>query len=467
MNKFRLSIQKAKYIINLVVLVVGMVLIVVAFVIKPDNVEADKNKEVAANLALSIGSSLTATSLMTLFLIVLLPDDTHGEENELQEWGINHIYRERGEVKLSGTQLPKEHLDYIAFGLKHFREANKPAEIEQQLKRGLIIRIITLNPNSQFVTEQQRMENRDGLKAEIEGLQELQKNLLEAVGSRCKGRIEIKYYNSLPLSFYCRADQRVFVGPYLPGMASENVITYEFKAGAAGGNYYANIFETLWTGKGFKLLDTDDFFMVGDQKASIESALKFFCKSMVDSRKDQEPIGVTVIFKGEQRRTIFSCNKQMGERHNCYPKNSGTVGHLITLNENLNSGHKILFEDFKNELAFTSNHTDSGVRYQRVEFQKGVSPRGDDETIAIMAIPIITTDKMIGAITFDFCSLPERYMSVVENLKRINTKTTPTSTTEQVLQDWFMLAESCRQIIQPMLGSAIELQYRTLFEEKW
>ena len=70
------------------------------------------------------------------------------------------IYSERRSIRIASKQFPKKRLDFIAFGLSHFREENKKIDaIIQKLKKGLNIRILTLNPNSIYVKEQQKIEN--------------------------------------------------------------------------------------------------------------------------------------------------------------------------------------------------------------------------------------------------------------------------------------------------------------------
>lgn len=473
MDKFRGLLRRYKFIVNLLVLLVGVALLLVGTSFKPSLGEGEENSkdtEIAYDILVGIGSSVTATATITLFLLALLPDDIENEELKiLEEWGISRIHGERRTTALSGRTLPKNQLDYIAFGLKHFREANKGAnsDLVKRLRSGLNIRIITLYPKSQYVTERQRLEKRDGLSDEIMALWKWKEDMLEFAGTKRKGSIEIKYYNNLPLDFYCRADNRLFVGPYMPGEVSGENITYEFKVGdTKGGRYYTQIFDTLWEGKVLNFLDHNVPYLIGNQASSVENALKHFCKELVDSDCGQDPIGIVVMFKKEQRRTIFSCNKKRDERHNCYLKDRGTVGHLINLNQKPKAGFKILFEDLKNKLAFVSHHTDT-LEVQRREKFEDIAPDHDDNTIAILAIPIISNDQLVGAITFDFYQLPKKYEDEVEALEKVELDENLASKENLEIQRWFMLAESCRKIIEPMLGDEMELQYKNLFEEEW
>ena len=60
--------------------------------------------------------------------------------------------------------------------------------------------------------------------------------------------VQIKYHRQLPLDFYFRVDDRVFVGPYIYGKEGQQMITYEFERDGEGFKYYTDYFEKLWTG---------------------------------------------------------------------------------------------------------------------------------------------------------------------------------------------------------------------------
>lgn len=58
-------------------------------------------------------------------------------------------------MKLFDQQLLGKNLDIIALGLQHFREANRDDQIIiNRVNAGLNIRILSLNPNLVYVTEQ-------------------------------------------------------------------------------------------------------------------------------------------------------------------------------------------------------------------------------------------------------------------------------------------------------------------------
>ncbi|MGN9096862.1 hypothetical protein [Flintibacter porci] len=483
MNRFKNLLRKYKVAINVILLFMGISVIVIGTFFKPtteyiqmqpeesEEVQPEKdNSGIAYDVMLGIGCSITATATITLFLLVVLPDEIESEEAEkLKKWGIRCIHSERVGTAILENNLPKEYLDFIAFGLVHFRQSHtgQNAKLVSCLRKGLNIRIITLHPQSRYVVEQQRLEKRDGLEKELVELYAWRLEMLNHAGKDCKGSIEIKYYDDLPLDFYCRADQRVLCGPYIPGNPSGSHITYEFKSDGAGYKYYTSLFENLWNERGniLDFVDYDTFYVVGDQKESIEQTLKHYCKELSGPNQGREPIGIVVIFKNNLRRTFFSCNKNY-EQHKCHTKDMGVVGDLIKLNDRLDECSKILFEDLVNKISFTYTCNETGSSWMRINFTK----QGDGDKMdakAILAIPIISGGRLIGAITFDFSDLPSKYKKELSKMKSMAQDKAVTGRENLEVFRWLNLAESCRRIIQPMLGSEINLQYNALYKEEW
>ena len=84
----------------------------------------------------------------------------------LDEWKIDKIYSTRAEKNAeSDPELTKSKycLDAIAFGLSSFR-SKQTSKVEALLRKGVNIRIITMNPNSQFALIRDKEENKNDLK---------------------------------------------------------------------------------------------------------------------------------------------------------------------------------------------------------------------------------------------------------------------------------------------------------------
>lgn len=292
------------------------------------------------NILMGIGCSVVATVIVTMILLVLIPDDSD-TKTDLDNWGIIKIYDERDSIKISSKHFPKNKLDYVAFGLSHFREENKRSEVLVScLLNGLNIRILTLNPYSIYVKEQEKIENSSGdISNDIINLirwVEKSSNLAKQKSHyrAIKGSINIKLYNSLPLNFYCQADDDIYIGPYLPDISSGKTITYQFSAHSTGGKYYSDIFEKIWSEDSSIRIGNDyhSYFSI-NQKDSIEAVMEYFCE-IFKGNNAKQVIGVVAIFRERLRRTFFSCNKQHAERHVCHRREEGAVGQLVLLNSN-------------------------------------------------------------------------------------------------------------------------------------
>jgi hypothetical protein len=107
-------------------------------------------------IMISIGSSIIASSI-----IVFISSRYQIKKNITQEliehWGLIGIFKTRAGMNQRAdatlTKLRNE-LDMVAFGLKSFRNV-QGGLIERKVKRGLKIRILTMNPNSQIVKQRE------------------------------------------------------------------------------------------------------------------------------------------------------------------------------------------------------------------------------------------------------------------------------------------------------------------------
>lgn len=425
------------------------------------------------DIALSIGCSVFATVMVTVFLLVLIPDNTDGQ-SDLNDWGIIKIYDQRSDIKISSKQLPKQRLDFIAFGLSHFREENRRRElIAKRIIKGLNVRILTLNPNSIFIKEQEKIENCSDIHKEILELMQWKENILKEIEKIkkntkkyvVKGDIQIKFYDSLPLDFFCQTDDSIYVGPYLPDNTSGKMITYQFKAQSKGGNYYSDIFEKIWSEESNIIIkDSIQAYFLMNQKKAIESVMEYFC-NLFKVKGQLKVIGVVAIFKDELRRTFFSCNKTNIEHHKCYPKMNGSVGKLVELNENHGDEKSIIFSDYKNKLAFIKTQQNRNEYVQKIEHN--IEKIKKDDTNAILAVPLFEKESLIGTLTFDFADLPVNYVQKISELKKINIHAELTGECKDILEELFGIANCCGKIIINLLGQNAETEYKKLYEEEW
>lgn len=196
------------------------------------------------NILLSVGCSLIASGLVILMHDFFIERKTI---SELNDWKLTKIYSTRAEKNAdSDPQLDKARyvVDAIAFGLKAFR-SKQTKRVENCLRRGVNFRIITMNPESQFVRQRELEENEtDGqIKHTIE---DLVKWADELNAKGFKGRILVKGYDTMTLDFYWRVDDVIYVGPYWYNVSSQQTITYKFEREGKGFTTYSEYFDSLW-----------------------------------------------------------------------------------------------------------------------------------------------------------------------------------------------------------------------------
>ena len=165
----------------------------------------------------------------------------------LDEWKIEKIYSTRAEKNAdSDPELTKAkyQIDAVAFGLKSFR-TKQEKKVEACLRKGVNFRIITMNPNSEYISAREKEEN------ETEG--QIKKTIEDLVSwanrfnsKGLKGKIIVKGYNCMTMDFYWRVDDELYVGPYQYGISSQQTITYKFISGGKGFTQYTEYFEQLW-----------------------------------------------------------------------------------------------------------------------------------------------------------------------------------------------------------------------------
>jgi hypothetical protein len=205
----------------------------------------DKEYQDARNILISIACSIWASNLIMYSTSAYMLRSSRRREI-IDSWGLEAIYKTRAEMNISSNLVLdncKKHLDIIAFGLKNFREA-KNNVIDKLLDNGVDIRILTLCPESALVPYVDKRENLVA-GATKKSIQDLNNWVTDKNKIRKKGHIILKTYDFLPLDFYFRVDDHVYVGPYLKDISSQQTISMEYTHGE-GVNYWKGYFETVW-----------------------------------------------------------------------------------------------------------------------------------------------------------------------------------------------------------------------------
>lgn len=221
---------------GLVIIIAGLIMILMdIFWIKTDN-----------SIWISIGCSLLASGIVILAQELLLCEK---RIDPLEGWGLERIYETRAEKsKESDPELDKakQQLDAIAFGLKSFRSKHTK-KVEKILRRGVNVRILTMNPQEDNLFLKQREYEEEETEGQIRNSIEQLVKWADNLNSRkYAGKIEIKGYKCMTLDFYWRVDNDIYVGPYWYHVGSQQTVTYKFHCGGKGFDLYKEYFEELW-----------------------------------------------------------------------------------------------------------------------------------------------------------------------------------------------------------------------------
>jgi hypothetical protein len=229
--------------VNLIVALLGVLLVIVGAVFW-----LLKSQEIFITISMSVGTSLIASAVVT-YLTSIYIYKRKKEKDITEFWGLNAVYESRQRMNdLCDSYLEdvEEVLDIIAFGLRSFRHSRKHL-IEKKVRQGLKIRILTIHPDSIFLKQREQDEKVTPgyIRETIIQLYDWVRHLKEKLAKN-PDDISIQFYDALPLDFYFRVDDVLFVGPYLYGKDSQQTISFEFRSNAKGFSDFVRYFEDLW-----------------------------------------------------------------------------------------------------------------------------------------------------------------------------------------------------------------------------
>lgn len=188
--------------------------------------------------------------------------EKYQKENSINNvWGLKEIFETRQKMNVRINEIwddLTDELDIIGFGFKSFRDAQTNSMTEK-VKKGLKLRVLTINPSSSFVKQREKdeLQINGSIKKTIIDLEKWIAKLKES--SNNKENVQLKFYNSLPIDFYWRQEDKLYVGPYLYGIGSQQTITFEYQKGTKGYEFYRNYFESLWDNDDFCKFDYNSF----------------------------------------------------------------------------------------------------------------------------------------------------------------------------------------------------------------
>ena len=465
MENIKNFFRRYKTAINGIIFLVGVILIIWASVIANENTWYD--------ILMGTGGAFVSTSIITIFLIYSLPEES-GDAAELIGFGLKRIHKDGKVVRFSDNQIPKRNLDFIGLNLQEGWSNNSFKRVlNDRIKNGLKVRILTLHPDAAFVISQMQKDDPDSISKQIQKLNRWVDNIRKDLDEQYRSSIEIRFYDNLPLFSYCRADNRICYSTCQFGASFGDNLTYEYHVSTDAGDVLTDFFQDCWDGKSnIDIVDYDRIRYHGKQKESVETVLKYFCEAMHNNSGKDEVIGVVVLFKDDLRRTIFSCNKGYAENYNCHRKDAGVVGKLVAMQQmsDYSKARITVFEDISREISIMqcdgSRVSDKLLKkqYHKKEFS-GQDTNKRKKTSAILATGLYLEDQLIGAVTFDFYTFSKEYEKEAEVIQERNIDADLSDM--PLLNSWVKMAFDCSKMIANMVGHYVSCDFQNLFDSTW
>jgi len=201
---------------------------------------------------ISIGTSMIASAGVA-FLNSRYLQHSRAIQEMIDRWGIIGIFHTRSTMNtradITLNELTGE-LDLMGYGFQAFRHARGDT-IERKVRDGLRVRILTVNPYSQCVRDREQAEGQvpNQISQTILDLEEWVKKLRSI--SKRPDTVQIKFCEAPIIQSYYRQDNYVYTGPYLHGKPSQQTISFEYRKGGLGYEYWALHFEDLWNDSSF------------------------------------------------------------------------------------------------------------------------------------------------------------------------------------------------------------------------
>ena len=177
---------------NAFIFAVGVIFVLMGIVLE------NSLEEQCRTVIISIGASTIAGSVVAYITsIYMFKKKKQKEVTEV--WGLRSITGSRAEMNIEiNKRLEKidKSLDIIAYGLKSFRES-KGNLIEDKIKKGVAVRILTVDPYSKILSYRDLAENRlpgstsNDIKQLITWIEKL-------ISDNKNANVKIKYCDFLP-----------------------------------------------------------------------------------------------------------------------------------------------------------------------------------------------------------------------------------------------------------------------------
>lgn len=422
-NKIRRWIRKNNTVINVLLIIIG----ISAYFLGHAYLSKSPIYE---ELVASIGIEIITNSVLLIISLLYFQDDEEYDKAKAfyNEKGLIGIYTEKNDTYeiINRNYLVNKRIknyDIICCGgLSTLRRAEGRKIIEYAKKNHMKIRILTANPNCEYLLqfkldeEIQFSEDKqysispldNTIKKDIYALYDW---VLEANRSLPdEDKIQIKFYNSLPSLQYHRVGSNLFISSRIIGAVSKASPTYEYIDTGNyndGFNMYSIYFEKLWNDPNYATpspeVQLNPRLLIND--VIINNILKLACVDMVGFLSCQNYNAIRASL------TIVGYPKPLEDgKLRRFNTNIARGREIIDIN---NSNGRIVNGKHIGYYAHDENHVvgkaiKSGIlKFETIQ---------DDDDFAVMSVPILTGhSEVLATLNFDFAKELQNALLKEEN----------------------------------------------------
>ncbi|EKL9827949.1 TPA: hypothetical protein N2935_000339 [Vibrio parahaemolyticus] len=239
--------MKRENIVQLLILLLSIILILFANYY-PTNPSGDNVEKISINtVLLSIGCSILAVVIINFVEYhITLPEVNFMKV--INSWKLVSIFKTRQEMNTVTNKLllKSEELDIAALGASGF--INYQGDVlKERLKKGLKIRFLIPHRESNFISQREKdeMAQEGSIKKAISDLVEWVETTKKEL-NLSDSAIQIREYSCLPIDSIMRIDNNLFTGPFMVKKKSQLTMSYQYKKGGDGYEYYNKYFEDIW-----------------------------------------------------------------------------------------------------------------------------------------------------------------------------------------------------------------------------
>ena len=223
------------FLTNIIIILLGIIIVFLSSLF-------DENLK---TIFLSIGTSVIASGIVS-FLELLREEQMDEKEKTnlkiIEEGGIENIFKRRDlEEYKEIVYNAKKSIDITGYSLRGFYESNKDIILEKCEKyKNFLVRIILVNPSSQFSENRDMEENEDDSRLFKDMYSTLKK------WSQKSERIKIRLIDEPLSDMVYRIDDVMYTGPYFYKQSSKETYTNKLKKTGWLFEAYQRNFDRMW-----------------------------------------------------------------------------------------------------------------------------------------------------------------------------------------------------------------------------